>query len=105
MLIDNEAVADILSNKLGDQEFNTLNMKIPTVAKKIYNWIIDKLNRITNFIWYRSEILFWKYVKNKFENAYRQEYQGNINVNTKYSIQTDNKENKNIRVDTDQNIF
>ena len=42
-------------------------MKNLTVAKKIYNLIIDKLNKITNFIEYSSEILFWKDVKNKFE--------------------------------------
>ena len=101
-LVDQEAVADVLGNKLGNQEFvNTLTMEKPSVAKKIYNWVIDKLNKITG---YSNEKIFWADVKNKFENAYRQDYQGNNNK-SRYSIQTDNNGNKYVKVDTDQNIF
>ncbi len=101
----NEAVADILGNKLGDQDFiNSLTMEKPSTARKIYNWVIDKLNKINKLTGYSNEKLFWADVKNKFENAYRQDYQGNNNK-LRYSIQTDNNENKYVKVDTDQNIF
>ncbi|MGN1269336.1 MAG: hypothetical protein ACI4UU_00475 [Clostridia bacterium] len=104
-LVDNEAVADILGNKLGDQNFiNNLTMEKPTLGRKIYNWVVDKLNKINKLTGYSSERLFWADVKNKFENAYRQDYKGNNN-NSKYSIQTDSNGNKYVRVDTDQNIF
>lgn len=82
-LVDQETVADVLGNKLGNQEFiSNLTMEQPSVAKKIYNWVIDKLNKITG---YSNERIFWKDVKNKFKNAYRQDYKGNNN-NSKYSI-------------------
>ena len=85
-LIDNEVVADILGNKLGDQDFiNTLTIEKPTTARKIYNWIIDKLNKINKLTGYSSEKLFWADVKNKFENAYRQDYNNTTNK-TNYSI-------------------
>lgn len=101
-LVDQEAVADVLGNKLGNQEFvSNLTMEQPSVAKKIYNWVIDKLNKITG---YSNEKIFWADVKNKFENAYRQDYQGNNNK-SRYSIQTDNNGNKYVKVDTDQDIF
>lgn len=101
----NEAVADILGNKLGDQDFiNSLTMEKPSTARKIYNWVIDKLNKINKLTGYSNEKLFWADIKNKFENAYRQDYQGN-STKTRYSIQTDNNGNKYVRVDTDQNIF
>lgn len=101
-LVDQEAVDDVLGNKLGNQEFvNTLTMEQTSVAKRIYNWVTDKLNKITG---YSNEKIFWADVKNKFENAYRQDYQGNNNK-SRYSIQTDNNGNKYVKVDTDQNIF
>ena len=104
-LVDNEAVADILGNKLGNQEFiNNLTTEKPTLGKRIYNWVVDKLNKINKATGYKSEKIFWTDVKNKFENAYKQDYKRS-NVKTKYSIQTDNNGNRYIKVDTDQNIF
>ncbi len=101
-LVDQEAVADVLGNKLGNQEFvSNLTMEQPSISKRIYNWVIDKLNKITG---YSNERIFWTDVKNKFENAYRQDYKENNN-NSKYSIQTDNNGNKYVKVDTDQDIF
>lgn len=85
-LVENEAVADILGSKLGDQEFITnLTTEKPSIAKRIYNWVVDKLNKINKLTGYKNEKLFWNDVKNKFENAYRQDYQGN-NTNTKYHV-------------------
>lgn len=104
-LVDNEVVADILGNKLGNQEFvNNLTTQKPTLGRRIYNWVVDKLNKLNKLSGYKSEKLFWADVKNKFENAYSQDYKGKNN-NSKYSIQTDSNGNKYIKVDTDQNIF
>ncbi len=85
-LVDNEAVADILGNKLGNQEFvNNLTIEKPTLGRKIYNWVVDKLNKINKATGYKSEKIFWTDVKNKFENAYKQENSNNVNKDL-YSI-------------------
>jgi len=77
-LVDNEVVADILGNKLGNQEFvNNLTTQKPTLGKRIYNWVVDKLNKLNRLTGYKSEKIFWKDVKNKFENAYKQENSNN----------------------------
>ena len=95
-LVENEAVADILGNKLGDQEFiNNLTMKKPSLGRKIYNWVVDKLNKLTG---YSNEKLFWQDVKNKFENAYRQDYQNNNN-DIKYSKEVLSDGTKYIKLD------
>lgn len=95
-LVENEAIADILGNKLGDQEFiNNLTMKKPSLGRKIYNWVVDKLNKLTG---YSNEKLFWQDVKNKFENAYRQDYQNNNN-DIKYSKEVLSDGTKYIKLD------
>ncbi|MEG1705087.1 MAG: LPD23 domain-containing protein, partial [Clostridia bacterium] len=105
-LVDNEAVADILGSKLGDQEFiNNLTIKDQTISQKVYNWVIDKLNKINKLTGYKSEKLYWSDVKNKFETSFKQDY-ANINNNqNKFSIQVDSNGNKYVKVDTDQDIF
>ena len=101
-LVDQEEVADTLAQKLGDQDFiNSLNKEKPSVFKRVYNWIVDKLNKFTGS---KNEKIYWENVKNKFESAYKQDYQGS-NVESRFSIQTDNRGNKYVRVDTDQDIF
>ena len=83
-LINEEEIADTLAQKLGDQEFiNSLNKEKPNVFKRIYNWVVDKLNKFTGS---KNEKLYWEDVKNKFENAYRQDYQENRNIQNKYSF-------------------
>lgn len=105
-LVENEAVADILGSKLGDQEFITnLTTEKPSIAKRIYNWVVDKLNKINKLTGYKNEKLFWNDVKNKFENAYRQDYQRENSAKNKYSIQKDEKGNTYIKIDTDQKVF
>lgn len=90
-LVDEEAVADILGNKLGDQQFvnELVNMKESrSIARRIYDWVVERLNNITRRIENMNSYFYWKDVKNKFEVAFRQEYQGkNTNVNKKYSMQ------------------
>lgn len=101
-LINEEEVADTLAQKLGDQEFiNSLNKEKPTVFKRIYDWVVDKLNKFTGS---KNEKLYWEDVKNKFESAYRQDYQGASNSN-RFSIQTDSNGNKFVKIDTNQDIF
>ena len=46
--------------------------------------MVDKLNKINKATGYKSEKLFWTDVKNKFENAYKQDYKGNNTI--KYHI-------------------
>lgn len=105
-LVDNEAVADILGNKLGDQDFiNNLTMQNRTLGQKIYDWVVDKLNKLNGKLGYKSEKIYWADVKNKFENAFKQEYQNTNNQTSRFSIQTTVDGNKYVKVNTDQDIF
>jgi hypothetical protein len=82
-LIDEEATMSILQRELGNQEYvNRLVNQNQSVAKKIYNWVIDKLNKFTGG---KNEKIFWTDIKNKFETAYNQEF-GKNDSNLKYSI-------------------
>ncbi len=82
-LVDDEEVADTLAQKLGDQDFvNSLSTEKPTVFKRIYDWVVDKVNKITGN---KIEKVYWEDIRNKFENAYRQTYQGESNQ-TRYSF-------------------
>lgn len=103
-IVDEEATMSILQRELGNQEYvNRLVNQNQSVAKKIYNWVIDKLNKFTGG---KNEKIFWEDIKNKFETAYNQEFNKNdINTYKQYSIQTDNNGNHYVKVDTDQNIF
>ena len=103
-IVDEEATMSILQRELGSQEYvNRLVNQNQSIAKKIYNWVIDKLNKFTVG---KNEKIFWEDIKNKFETAYNQEFNKNdSNIYKKYSIQTDNNGNKYVKVDTDQNIF
>lgn len=90
-LVDSEAVADILGSKLGNQEFvNNLTIKNKNLGQRIYSWVIDKLNRLNAKLGYKSEKIYWTDIKNKFENAFKQEYQGLDTNKTKLSIQQNN---------------
>lgn len=83
-LVDEEEVADTLAQKLGDQDFiNSLKKEKPNVFKRIYNWVVDKLNKFTGS---KNDKLYWEDVKNKFENSYWQDYQENRNIQNKYSF-------------------
>lgn len=100
-LAEEEAIAKTLQTKLGNQEeINRLVNYNPSTARKIYDWVIDKLNKMTGG---RIEKLYWEDVKNKFERAYSE--QGNYNKSsTKFSISQDGKmqENgKNVTLDAE----
>ena len=82
-IIDEEATMNILQRELGSQEYvNRLVNQNQSIAKKIYNWVIDKLNKFTGG---KNEKIFWADIKNKFENAYNQEFNKNDNT-AKFSI-------------------
>lgn len=82
-IVDEEATMSILQRELGNQEYvNRLVNQNQSIAKKIYNWVIDKLNKFTGG---RNERIFWADIKNKFENAYNQEFNKNDNI-AKFSI-------------------
>lgn len=82
-IVDEEATMNILQRELGSQEYvNRLVNQNQSVAKKIYNWVIDKLNKFTGG---KNEKLFWTDIRNKFETAYNQEF-GKNDSNLKYSI-------------------
>ena len=75
-LVDEEEVADTLAQKLGDQDFiNSLNKEKPNVFKRIYDWVVDKLNQFTGS---KNEKIYWEDVKNKFESAYKREANNEI---------------------------
>lgn len=102
--IEEEAVAKALQTKFGTQEEVTrlVNYK-PTLARRIYDWVVDKLNNITGG---RIEKLYWEDVRNKFERAYNEEYNTKRNQDkSRYSIETDENGNQYVKVNTDQDIF
>lgn len=82
-IVDEEATMSILQRELGSQEYvNRLVNQNQSIAKKIYNWVIDKLNKFTGG---KNEKLFWTDIRNKFETAYNQEFNKN-DSDLKYSI-------------------
>ena len=82
-IVDEEATMNILQRELGSQEYvNGLVNQNQSVAKKIYNWVIDKLNKFTGG---KNEKLYCTDIKNKFETAYSQEFSKN-DSDLKYSI-------------------
>lgn len=103
-LIDEEVAASILGKKLGSQEYiNRLVHEKPSIAKRIYDFVIDKLNQLNRFVGYKSEKIFWEDVKNKFEKAYREEYENNksTSVDSKYMITGIKGTENAINIDSD----
>lgn len=82
-IVDEEATMSILQRELGSQEYvNRLVNQNQSIARKIYNWVIDKLNKFTGG---KNEKIFWTDIRNKFETAYNQEFNKN-DSDLKYSI-------------------
>ena len=85
--VSSEVLADISGQLFGNQEFiNNLSMEKPNIFKKIYNSIVSLANKITGN---SKESLFIKDLKNKWEEAYRNNSTdqsiSNLNNETKYS--------------------
>ena len=81
--IDEEIVADYLGDNLGTQEYiNRLIGEKPSLARRIYNWVKDKLsNEKTS-----EQKAYWKSVADKFEKAYNEQKTNQTSNNTSYSI-------------------
>lgn len=73
--INEEVVADVLGKQLGTQEYiNRLVGEKPSFARSIYNWVLDKIDNIGKSKEYVAEKKYWKNVADRFENAYKMEY-------------------------------
>ena len=82
-IVDEEATMSILQRELGSQEYvNRLVNQNQSIAKTIYNWVVDKLNKFTGG---KNEKIFWTDIRNKFETAYNQEFNKN-DSDLRYSI-------------------
>lgn len=81
--VEEEAIAKTLQSKLGNQEeINRLVEYNPSLARKVYDWVVEKLNNVTGG---RVEGLYWRDIKNKFEKAYSEN--GNTTTDsTKLSV-------------------
>lgn len=73
--INSELVANILGTQLGNQEFiNHLTISNRQTANKLYNWVVDKLNKLNRLTGYKFEKLYWADVKNKFDKAFKADF-------------------------------
>lgn len=85
-IVNEEAVASILGEKLGNQEFiNQLTTERRSVAKVIYDSVVSILNKLNKLTGYKSEKIYWTDVKNKFEKAYRNDSK-NFEENTRFMV-------------------
>ena len=99
--INQEMVANILGEKLGNQEFvNSIVTSNRGVAQNIYSWVVDKLNKLNKLTGYKFEKLYWTDVENKFKKAFDSEFD-NINGDTKYSIKKDINGNNYVEIEED----
>lgn len=84
-VINEEVVANILGEKLGDKQFvnDMINGKYATqnrgFVEKIYEFVKNQINR---FKGYKDQEQYWKHVKELFDDAYRN---SEINKGTNYS--------------------
>ena len=104
-LINEEIIADTIGKNIGSQEYiRRLIDDEPSIAKNIYDWVV---NKVTNSKGVKNEKAYWNNVKNNFEKAYNMSYENSKqkNKNTKFSVREDERGNKYVNVDINQNIF
>lgn len=95
--VEEEAVAKALQSKFGNQEeINRLVNYEPTVARKIYDWVVDKLNKVTGG---RIEKLYWTDIKNKFERAYSESGNYSTNEETMFAKKTTSDGTRYVELD------
>lgn len=91
--VDEEMVANELGKNLGTQEYiNRLVNEKPNLAKRIYNWVVDKLDNIGKSEEYKEQKAYWKSVADKFEKAYNEQKTATGEDKTAYSILKNKKE-------------
>ena len=99
-MVDEEVIATVLGNKLGSQEYiNRLNGQKPNLARRIYNWIVNKLDSLSKVFGHQSEKAYWRDVANRFEKAFNGEYNSDLNDNTKYMMTSVKGMNNGINTD------
>lgn len=99
-MVDEEVIATVLGNKLGSQEYiNRLNGQKPNLARRIYNWIVNKLDSLSKALGHQSEKAYWRDVANRFEKAFNGEYNSDLNDNTKYMMTSVKGMNNGINTD------
>lgn len=91
-IVDEEVIATVLGNKLGSQEYiNRLNGQKPNLARRIYNWIVNKLDSLSKALGHQSEKAYWRDVANRFERAFNIEYNSNLNETTVNNLNDNEK--------------
>ena len=84
--VEEEAVAKILQKQLRSQEsINRLVESEPSIARNIYNAIIDFIDTLTG---HKIEKLYWTNVANRFEQAFNSTPEGYSRRTTKNDIDT-----------------
>lgn len=79
--IDEEIVADTLGKNIGSQEYiRRLIDDEPSVAKNIYDWVV---NKVANKNGVKNEKAYWNNVKNNFEKAYNMSYNNGNKADTR----------------------
>lgn len=103
--INQEMVANILGEKLGNQEFvNSIVTSNRGVAQNIYSWVVDKLNKVNKLAGYKFEKLYWADVKSKFEKAFNSEF-NNYEGSIKYQMMNSKEYGQYWHVDSYKDIF
>lgn len=93
--VNDEVLADISGQLFGNEEFiNNLSTSKPSIFKRIYDKIVSFANKITGN---SKESLFIKDLKNKWENAYRTQF-NNLEVKENYSLIDKLKKEKNNQI-------
>jgi len=100
-MIEQEAIADYLGENLGNQEFvnDLVRSTDRTQIQKIIDWVKNKITSLKNTLTGNKELNYWNKIKDNFERAYNQEYQGNNNDN-RLSIAGKEGMNNAIKQDT-----
>lgn len=100
--INEEALADVSGQVLGNQEFiNNLRQTNPNVFQKIYSEIKYLWHQFTG---YKNQNQFVEDLYYKWTQAYN-DMDHELNNSKNYSIETNSDGSKYVKVDTDQDIF
>jgi hypothetical protein len=102
-MIEEEAVANILGEKLGDADFiNELvngeySAQNKNIVQKIYDWVKNQINKLTG---YKNEQQYWQNVKEMFDKAYNNDLTTN-KLNDKISVEYDSDNKPYVKIDND----
>ena len=101
--IDEEIVADYLGTNLGTQEYvNRLINEKPSMARRIYDWVKDKLSTIGMSEEDKAIRNYWKDVADKFEVAYNEQKTATGEDKTAYDISNNENGNKTANFSDDR---